>query len=120
VSSTTLLATMRTVAYIWKQEKQKRSVIEIARQSGLLYDRFVHFVDDLKMVGQRLDSAHKSYKTAMSKLVDGHRYGDTLIGRAEKIRSLGAKTTKSLPPDLIDQALDKAEPDPELPGHLSE
>jgi DNA recombination protein RmuC len=120
VSSTTLLATMRTVAYIWKQEKQKRSVLEIARQSGLLYDRFVNFVDDLKMIGQRLDGAHKSYKTAMSKLVDGHRYGDTLIGRAEKIRSLGAKATKLLPQDLIDQALDKGEPDTESPGHLSE
>ena len=100
VTTSTLLATMRTVAYIWKQEKQKNNVLEIARQSGLLYDKFVNFVDDLKGIGLRLDSAKNAYDSAMNKLVDSKKYGDTLIGRAERIKELGAKTNKSLPKEL--------------------
>lgn len=97
VTTTTLLATMRTVAYIWKQEKQKRSVLEIARQSGLLYDRLCAFVDDLKDIGARLSQAQDSWQGAMNKLSDAKRPGDTLIGRAEKIKELGAKTSRQLP-----------------------
>lgn len=102
VTTSTLLATMRTVSYIWKQEKQKNSVIEIARQSGLLYDKFVNFVDDLKAIGHRIDGAKNSYDDAMNKLVDSKKFGDTLIGRAERIKELGAKTNKTLPKELTD------------------
>ena len=87
VCPSTLLATMRTVSYIWKQDKQKRNVFEIARQSGLLYDKFCNFVEDLKSIGQRLDSAQSSYHDAMNKLTESKRFGDTLIGRAEKIKT---------------------------------
>ncbi|MDX1910695.1 MAG: DNA recombination protein RmuC, partial [Saprospiraceae bacterium] len=55
VSTSSLLATLRTVSHVWKQEKQTKSVLEIARQSGLLYDKFVAFVDDLRSIGARLD-----------------------------------------------------------------
>lgn len=102
VTTSTLLATMRTVSYIWKQEKQKSSVLEIARQSGLLYDKFCNFVNDLKAIGQRLDQANNAYADAMNKLTDSKKYGDTLIGRAEKIKELGAKASKSLPKDLLE------------------
>lgn len=105
VSTTTLLATMRTVSYIWKQEKQKRSVLEIARQSGLLYDKFVGFVEDLQAIGQRLDQAQQSYHLAMNKLTLSKKKGDTLIGRAEKIKELGAKTSKSLPLDMQEEEM---------------
>ncbi|GAB4494666.1 MAG: DNA recombination protein RmuC [Saprospiraceae bacterium] len=101
VTTSSLLATMRTVAHLWKQEKQNRSVLEIARQSGLLYDKFVAFVEDLKTIGARLDNARSAYDDAMNKLVSAARPGDTLIGKAEKIRELGARTTKSLPQELI-------------------
>lgn len=103
VSTSTLLATMRTVSYIWTQDKQKRSVLEIARQSGMLYDKFCGFVDDLKSIGQKLDHAQSAYKDAMNKLVDSRKFGDTLIGRAEKIKELGAKATKQLPKELLDR-----------------
>lgn len=103
VTTSTLLATMRTVSYIWKQEKQKKHVIEIARQSGLLYDRFVSFVEDLKAIGHRLDGAQSSWHDAMNKLKHGKRYGNTLIGRAERIKALGAKASKSLPAELLEE-----------------
>ncbi len=108
VTTSTLLATMRTVSYIWKQEKQKKSVIEIARQSGLLYDKFCNFVEDLKAIGNKLDAAQSSYHNAMNKLSNGKRHGDTLIGRAEKIKQLGAKTSKQLPKNLVDIAEEAA------------
>jgi Uncharacterized protein conserved in bacteria len=102
VSTSSLLATLRTVAYLWKQEKQAKSVLEIARQSGLLYDKFVAFVDDLRAVGARLDNARSAYDDAMHKLTNAARPGDTLIGKAEKIKELGARATKSLPPEMLD------------------
>ncbi|MBL7828826.1 MAG: DNA recombination protein RmuC [Saprospiraceae bacterium] len=102
VSTSTLLATVRTVAHLWKQEKQSKSVLEIARQSGLLYDKFVAFVEDLRTIGARLDHARGAYDDAMNKLTNASRPGDTLIGKAQKIKELGARTTKSLPIELID------------------
>ncbi len=116
VTNSTLLAVMRTVGHLWKQERQTRSVQEIARLSGLLYDQFVAFVDDLRLVGQRMDAARQSFDDAMGKLTEAKRQGDTLVGRAEKIRQLGAKSTKRLPREMIGEAesngsLMRAEPE---------
>lgn len=99
VTTSSLFATIRTVAYLWKQEKQARSVQEIARQGGLLYDKFVAFTEDLRTVGLRMDSARQAYEEAMQKMIYGVRPGDTLVGRAERLRQLGAKTSKHLPPE---------------------
>jgi len=104
VTNSTLLATLRTISYIWKQEKQKKNVLEIARQSGLLYDKFVGFVDDLKEVGKKIDNAQTTYDAAMNKLTTGK---GNLIRRAEHVRELGAKASKSLPKNLIEDAEQK-------------
>ncbi|MEO6039034.1 MAG: DNA recombination protein RmuC, partial [Saprospiraceae bacterium] len=109
VTTSSLLATMRTVAHLWKQEKQSRSVQEIARHSGLLYDKFVAFVEDMRNIGYRLDTARTAYDDAMNKMTSAVRPGDTLIGKAEKIRELGARTTKSLPADLVEMAKEQGE-----------
>jgi len=85
---------LRTVASIWKQEHQNRNVKEIAKQSGRLYDKFVGFVEDLTDIGSRLDQAKNSYDNAKKKLSEGT---GNLINRAEKIKKLGANTTKTLP-----------------------
>lgn len=103
VSSTTLLATLRTVSFIWKQENQKRNVMEIAREGGALYDKFVGFMDDLIAVGRRLDDADKEYKGAMNKLFDSPKKGDTIIGRIERLRQLGANAGKQLSQNLLDR-----------------
>ncbi|MEY4926733.1 MAG: hypothetical protein RI894_1169, partial [Bacteroidota bacterium] len=103
VTTSTLLATLRTVAFIWKQEKQKQNVLEIARQSGKLYDKLVGFVEDLQSIGKQLDQAQSAYHAAFNKLSDSKKFGDTLLGRAEKIRELGANNTKKLPNELFDE-----------------
>jgi DNA recombination protein RmuC len=101
VSPSTLLATLRTIASIWRQENQNKNALEIARQSGALYDKFVSFVDDLLNVGKRIDESKNSYLDAMKKLTDG---SGNLVRRAEKIKLLGAKTTKNLPKSILDRA----------------
>ena len=103
VSGSTLLATLRTISYIWKQENQKNNVVEIARESGALYDKFVGFIDDMLKVGKDLDDSKKSYSEAMGKLVDSPKKGDTIIGRMERIKKLGANASKNLPQNLIDR-----------------
>ena len=89
--------------FIWKQDSQKKNVQEIARQSGLLYDGFVRFTEELKTVGKQLDRAQTAYDGALKKLSTGGRYGATLVGRAEKLRALGAKTRKRLPQELLEE-----------------
>ena len=102
VPTSTLSATISMVSSIWKQEDQKRNVLEIARQGGALYDKFVGFVDDLINVGKRLKSAKDSYDGAMNKLSTGK---DNLVRKTENIKALGAKTSKSLPDSLIQRAI---------------
>ena len=101
VSPTTLLATLRTIASVWKQEKQTRNAIEIARQSGALYDKFKGFLDDLIDVGKRMDSAKSSYSDAMNKLSGGT---GNILKRIEDIKKLGAKTSKEIPVSLLERS----------------
>ncbi|MEM6828883.1 MAG: DNA recombination protein RmuC [Bacteroidota bacterium] len=101
VSPTTLIATLRTVASIWKHEYQNRNALEIARQGGALYDKFKSFVDDLILVGKSLDKSKDQYKDAMNKLVDGK---DNLIRKTERLKELGAKTGKALDRELLNRA----------------
>ncbi|WP_321319024.1 DNA recombination protein RmuC [Labilibaculum sp.] len=103
VSPSTLLATLRTIASIWKQEQQNRNVLEIAKQGGLLYDKFVGFVDDMIKLGKQMDTSKASYSDAMKKLYDG---SGNMVRRAENIRELGAKVKKKLPQSLIDRMND--------------
>ena len=93
VSPSTLLATLRTIASIWKQERQNRNVLEIARLSGTMYDKFVGFVTDMESIGKNIKQSQTAYDAAINKLVDGN---GNLTTTAEKIKSLGAKANKQL------------------------
>ena len=97
VSPSTLLATLRTIASIWKQEFQNRNVMEIARQGGALYDQFVSFCTDMQKLGKKLEEANSTYSSSYKKLYEGR---GNLVGRAEKMRELGAKAKKQLPSEL--------------------
>src|SRR5688572_18506365 len=109
VCPSTLLATMRTVRNIWRQEDQKRNVLEIANQSGALYDKFVGFVDDLKDIGVKLRQTQESYDAAHNKLTSGK---GNLISRAERVLQLGAKASKRLPLNLVETALEHQKVEP--------
>lgn len=101
VSPTTLLATLRVIDSLWRQERQSQNAREIAERAGWLYDKFALFVQDLEEVGSRLRQLDKAYAGARNKLCEGR---GNLISRAEQLRQLGARTSKSLPGDLLERA----------------
>jgi len=100
VSPSTLLATLRTIASIWKQERQNRNVLEIARLSGAMYDKFVGFVTDMESIGKNIKQSQGAYDNAISKLTEGN---GNLTKTAEKIKSLGAKANKQIDQKYISE-----------------
>ena len=103
VSTSTLLATLRTISYIWKQENQKKNVVEIAAESGKLYDKFVGFVEDMSRIENSISSVQQHYQSAMNKLCEGK---GNLVRRAEKLKELGANTSKKLPESLLSKSVE--------------
>ncbi len=99
VSPSTLLATLRTIASVWKQERQNRNVMEIARLSGEMYDKFVGFLTDMDGIGRNIRQSQEAYDRAMNKLSSGR--GNLTI-TAEKIKKLGAKAGKQIEQRLLD------------------
>ena len=101
VTNSTLFATLKTVAYMWKQDKENKNAIEIARQAGSLYDKFQSFSEDLIKVGNNLNTTKNTYEDAMKKLTDGK---DNLVRKTERLRELGAKASKKINPKLLDRS----------------
>lgn len=85
----TLLATLRTIASVWRIEQQNRNVREIARQGGLLYDRLMAFADEMNKIGIQIDRLHNTWQKASDKLASGR---GNLIARASRLKQLGANT----------------------------
>lgn len=104
VSPSTLLATLRTISSIWKQEKQTKNALEIAKKGGELYDKLSAFVDDLIEVGTRMRKANESYESAMKKLSEGR---GNIISRAENLKEMGAKASKSIDQRIVDRSDDE-------------
>ena len=103
VTTSTLLATLRTIASIWRLEYQNKNSLEIARQAGDLYDKLSAHLDDLIAVGSKMKDADKAYEAAMNKLYSGK---GNLISRVENLKKLGLKTTKQVNQKLLDRTED--------------
>ncbi|PJE40166.1 MAG: DNA recombination protein RmuC [Pseudomonas sp.] len=101
VSPTTLLATLRVIDSLWRQERQSQNAREIAERAGALYDKFVAFIQDLDEMGARLQQLDKAYAGARNKLCEGR---GNIISRVENLKLLGARASKSLPVELLEQA----------------
>lgn len=93
VGPSTLLATLRTVASIWRYEYQNQNAQEIARQGGAMYDKFVGFAANLEKLGKQLDVARDSFGDAMKQLSGGR---GNLVASAERLRKLGVRNNKQL------------------------
>ena len=102
VSTSTLLATLSTVSSMWRQENQKKNVLEISKQAGALYDQFVNLTEDLIKVGNQLKTVQGSYDSSMKKLTGR----GNLIKKVENIKQLGVSTSKSIHQNLLDRASD--------------
>ncbi len=100
VSPSTLLATLRTIAFIWRQENQTKNALEIARQGGALLDKLNGFIDDLEKIDVNLKRTQNAYDDAVKKLSTG---SGNLISRAKRIEALGAKAKKQIPEKFLQE-----------------
>lgn len=98
VGPSTLLATLKTVYSLWRLALQDRNAKEIAAQAGLLYDKFVSWLTEMELIGQKLQSAQNSYQSAMNRLKNGQ---GNLIQRTQRLKELGAKTSKNIAPEHL-------------------
>lgn len=100
VTPSTLLATLRTVETIWRQQKQQENAYEIARQAGLLHDKFVGLINDLTKIGRKLEETRNEYDSAFNKLSVGK---GNLLTSVQKLKDMGAKTKKTIDPTLLEE-----------------
>ncbi len=112
VCSSTLFATLKTIASIWRLENQNKNVQKIAGLGGRLYDKIVGFVEDMQIIGKQLDRTQDVYGKAMGKLSEGK---GNILKQTEALKTLGAETKKSLPEELLSDGMDD-EPVAELPA----
>jgi DNA recombination protein RmuC len=97
VSTSTLLATLKTISYIWNQDKISKNSEEIVRKAKAVYEKLCDFTDDLSKVGERLSQAQKEYDGAINKLSAGR---GNAIKQLNDLQKLGIKSTKSISPKL--------------------
>ncbi len=101
VTPSTLMATLMTVANLWKIEKQHRFAQTVADETGKLYDKFVNMLENVNDVGQKINAAQKSHEHMVKQLSEGK---GNLISKAEKIREMGISHKKSLPSNFEKQS----------------
>jgi DNA recombination protein RmuC len=106
VSNTTLFATLRTVASLWRIEKQNKNAEEIANRAGLLYEKFAGFIEDMNNIDDKFNQTHKLFDKALGKL---HQGRGNLISQVENLKELGAKTTKSISTNTAKEHLKEIE-----------
>ena len=98
ISPAHVISTLRLIAQLWTRDKQTKNALKIAEEGGKLYDKFVGFVNDMQAVEQSLSKASEAYASAMSKLHTGR---GCIVSKVENLKKLGAKTSKTLPSDML-------------------
>lgn len=98
VSPTNLLAVLKIIADIWKVTQQTNNAVEIAERAGLLYDKFVLFLENLEIVGKKMAEAQTGYEAAMKQLGTGR---GNLIGKVEELKKMGAAASKQIPDKML-------------------
>ncbi|HEX3239171.1 MAG TPA: DNA recombination protein RmuC, partial [Solirubrobacterales bacterium] len=90
VSPTSLIGLLRTMELGWRQERMVAEASEIAEAAGTLHSRFSKFLTDFETVGKRLDSATKSYNSAVGSM-EGR-----LLPQLRKVEGLGVAPGKEI------------------------
>ncbi len=100
VSPTNLLAVLKIIADLWRVELQNQHAIEIADKAGALYDKFVGFIENLELVGKKIQDAQQTYEAAFKQLSSGK---GNIVGRVEELKKMGANARKQLGDKIIKQ-----------------
>lgn len=98
VSHSTLLATLRTISHIWKQEDQRKNIQDIVNQAGAIYDQVESYVSLVDKMGNQLETVQKTQLQMVTKL--SGRQG--LANKVEKIKKLGIPAKKQIDPKFLD------------------
>jgi len=99
ITASTLMATIKTVANLWKLEKQNKHAQDIAKRAGLLFDKFSGFLSNLEEVGKSLGKAVGAHERAVGQLSSGP---GNLIGQAEKLKAMGIRSKKEIPSSFLE------------------
>lgn len=94
VSHTTLMPMLKTVESLWRNEKQNKNAREIAQQAGAMLDKFAGVVEALDELGGLIEKSQRAYELTRNRLSEGR---GNLLGRAQKLKELGATPSKALP-----------------------
>ncbi len=94
VGPSNLMAVMMTIDHLWKQENQRKNMLEIAARGEALLDKFSSFIESMDEIGNRLGQAEKAYNEAKGRLYEGP---GNLVRQATMLRDLGVKAKKQLP-----------------------
>lgn len=94
VSPTHLVASLKLVEQVWRHDRQTTNAIKIAEEAGKMYDKLSGFLNDMVKIRKSITDADSAWENAMKKLSTGT---GNLLGKAEKLRKLGARATKDLP-----------------------
>ncbi|MFC7703993.1 DNA recombination protein RmuC [Plastorhodobacter daqingensis] len=108
MTPTTLMVALKTVEHIWAVERRESNAEEIADRAGKLFDKVHGFVTEMEKVGDCLRRAQEAHGTAFDRLSRG---SGNVLGQVEKLRKLGARTSKTLPVPF-----DEDEDEPTLPA----
>ena len=98
VGPTTLMVALRAVENTWKMEHQQRNAKEIAKRAGLLFDKFVGFVENIEKIGKQINTLQKTYDDTYAKL---HTGTGSLTSQFQKLEKLGAAASKKLPEQIL-------------------
>ncbi|MDX9814096.1 MAG: DNA recombination protein RmuC [Sulfurimonas sp.] len=100
VGPTTLMVSLKSIESNWRYENQHKNALEIAKRAGLLYDKFVGFLESVEKMGRSINTLQKSYDETFSKM---HIGAGSITSQFLKLEQLGAAATKKLPPNIQNQ-----------------
>ncbi len=101
ISPTHLISVLKLISQLWSHDRQTRNAIDIATESGKMYDKFVGFAEDMLAIEKALTQTRTAYDKAFSKLSSGT---GNLVNRAKKLKEMGAKASKMMPSRINEQS----------------
>jgi DNA recombination protein RmuC len=99
VSPVNLIANLKTVASLWRLEKQSKNAQLMAQKAGAMHDKFVMVLDDIAKMGSALEKASSIQSDLIKKISSGK---GSLVSRSQELKVLGAKTSKSIDPSYTE------------------
>jgi DNA recombination protein RmuC len=106
ISPTNLIACLKLISDLWNRDKQSRNAKEIVRRGELLYDKFTGFLSSLEEIGKYIEKTQTTYNTAINQLKTGK---GNLVGHAMRLKSLGLKSDKQIPPGMLPLTFEEEE-----------